>query len=216
MKKTVIFDLDGTLLNTLEDLTTSTNYALRSNGYNPRTMDEVRRFVGNGIRLLMIRALPGGEDNPDFDKVFRDFRNHYIIHCNDTTHPYPGIPELLDTLNKRGINLAIVSNKADKAVKELTDIYFKDLIHVAIGENEAAGIKKKPAPDTLLEALNQLDGKPSEALYVGDSDVDIDTAKNANVQCISCSWGFRSVSFLKEHNATDIIDNPMALIDYLN
>lgn len=215
MKKAVIFDLDGTLLNTLDDLAASVNFALESNGYNPRTIDEVRQFVGNGIRLLMTRALPGGEDNADFSKVFDAFKSHYIVHCNDVTAPYPGIMDMLNELSRRNINMAIVSNKADAAVKELNEIYFRDVIDVAIGENEAAGIRKKPAPDMPIEALNQLGAAPDEAVYVGDSDVDIETAANAGMCCVSCSWGFRSVDFLEEHGAVNIISNPNCLFDYL-
>ena len=185
MKKAVIFDLDGTLLNTLDDLAASVNFALESNGYNPRTIDEVRQFVGNGIRLLMTRALPGGEDNADFSKVFDAFKSHYIVHCNDVTAPYPGIMDMLNELSRRNIKMAIVSNKADAAVKELNEIYFRDVIDVAIGENEAAGIRKKPAPDMPIEALNQLGAAPDEAVYVGDSDVDIETAANAGMCCVS-------------------------------
>lgn len=216
MKKAVIFDLDGTLLNTLDDLAASVNFALESNGYSPRTINEVRQFVGNGIRLLMCRALPGGEDNADFSKVFESFKSHYIIHCNDATAPYPGIMNMLHELQRCNIRIAIVSNKADLAVKELNDIYFKDVINVAIGENEGAGIRKKPSPDMPLEALRQLGVNPSEAVYVGDSDVDIETAASAGMLCVSCSWGFRSVDFLKKHGAVNIISNPKELIDYLN
>lgn len=216
MKKAVVFDLDGTLLNTLDDLAASVNFALQSNGYNPRTIDEVRQFVGNGIRLLMTRALPGGEDNADFSKVFDAFKSHYIVHCNDATAPYPGIMSMLHELSRRNIKMAIVSNKADRAVKELNDIYFKDVIDVAIGENEAAGIKKKPAADMPLEALRQLGAVPDEAIYVGDSDVDIETADNAGMSCVSCAWGFRPVDFLEEHGAVNIISNPNQLFDYLN
>ena len=215
MKKAVIFDLDGTLLNTLDDLAASVNFALESNGYNPRTIDEGRQFVGNGIRLLMTRALPGGEDNADFSKVFDAFKSHYIVHCNDVTAPYPGIMDMLNELSRRNIKMAIVSNKADAAVKELNEIYFRDVIDVAIGENEAAGIRKKPSPDMPIEALNQLGAAPDEAVYVGDSDVDIETAANAGMCCVSCSWGFRSVDFLEEHGAVNIISNPNCLFDYL-
>ena len=149
--KAVIFDLDGTLLNTLQDLCNSTNAALTQCGYPARTLDEVRCFVGNGVKLLILRALgvEKPEDCPDFDKVFEAFRAHYALHSNDCTCAYPGIPELLAKLKEAGASMAIVSNKLDAAVKQLNDIYFKDYISVAIGENEAAGVKKKPAPDTV-------------------------------------------------------------------
>ena len=152
-KDTVVFDLDGTLLDTLEDLKNSVNYAMKKFGYPEHTLDEVRRYVGNGILLLMQRAIPGGKDAPNFDEAFSTFKEHYGKHCNDTTKPYDGIMDLLHILKENNIKIAIVSNKADFAVKELNAIYFKDLIPVAIGEKECEGIRKQPAPDTVIEAL---------------------------------------------------------------
>lgn len=198
--QTVIFDLDGTLLNTLEDLHAATNYALEQCGMPVRTLDEVRRFVGNGIRKLMIRAIPDGEANSRFEEAFAKFQEYYKVHCNDTTKPYPGVVELLEQLKQQGIKLAIVSNKADFGVKELQKIYFDGLIPVAIGER--AGIRKKPAPDTVYQALEELEADGAQAVYVGDSDVDIQTAANAGLPCISVTWGFRDRAFLAEHGAT--------------
>lgn len=198
--KTAVFDLDGTLLDTLQDLTNSVNYALKNNGMPVRTLDEVRRFVGNGIRNLMIRAVPEGADNPKFDQVFEDFKEHYGIHCQDETKPYEGIMELCAELKRRGIKTAIVSNKADFAVKELQKYYFDGMIPVAIGEKET--VRKKPAPDTVFQALKELGADKDSAVYVGDSDVDIETAKNSGMDCISVTWGFRSEEFLREHGAT--------------
>ena len=198
-KTTVIFDLDGTLLNTLQDLADAVNYALRKEGMPERTIDEVRQFVGNGVRLLMIRAVPGGESNPLFEETFAQFKEYYGEHCNDNTKPYDGMIELLETLKSKGYSVAIVSNKIDFAVKELSALYFKGIVPVAIGEKE--GVRRKPAPDTVREALKELGRTAEESVYVGDSDVDIETAKNAGMPCVSVLWGFRDREFLEEHGA---------------
>ena len=198
-KTTVIFDLDGTLLDTLQDLADAVNYALRKEGMPERTIDEVRRFVGNGVRLLMIRAVPGGESNPLFEETFAQFKEYYGEHCNDNTKPYEGMIELLETLKSKGYSVAIVSNKIDFAVKELSALYFKGIVPVAIGEKE--GVRRKPAPDTVREALKELGRTAEESVYVGDSDVDIETAKNAGMPCVSVLWGFRDREFLEEHGA---------------
>lgn len=198
--KTAIFDLDGTLLNTLEDLTDSVNAALEKNNKPQRTIDEVRSFVGNGIRLLMERAVPEGTPLEETDQIFADFKAHYALHCNDKTRPYDGMIALLKKLSNEGYNLAIVSNKADNAVKELNKIYFQDVITVAIGER--AGIEKKPAPDTVNQAFRELGVTKEDAVYIGDSDVDVMTAKNSGLPCISVLWGFREKEFLKEKGAS--------------
>lgn len=214
-KKAVVFDLDGTLLYTLEDLKNATNYALKQNGMPERTLDEVRRFVGNGVKLLMERAVPDGADNPKFEKTFSDFKEYYEAHCNDNTAPYDGIMELLKELKLNGIKLAIVSNKLDPAVKELNQLYFKEYMTSAVGEMEEEGIRKKPAPDMVQKALKELGVTQDEAIYVGDSDVDIATAKNSGLECVSVTWGFRDVEFLKEHGATNLIDEPVELLNYV-
>lgn len=205
---TYIFDLDGTLLDTIQDLATSVNYALRQCRMPERTLDEVRRFVGNGVRLLMIRAVPDGEDNPRFQEAFDIFRSHYLEHSLDTTAPYPGIMEMLQRLKANGKRMAVVSNKFDTATKELIRHFFGNLIEVAIGENEAAGVRKKPAPDTVNEALRQLGVGKEDAVYVGDSDVDIQTARNSGLPCISVLWGFRDREFLLESGATTFVQSP--------
>ena len=152
MYSTIIFDLDGTLLNTLNDLAASTNYALRQSGMPERTIEEVRRFVGNGVRKLIERVVPEGEDNPLFEETFATFKRHYLEHNMDTTCPYEGVGEMLRQLRQQGKRLAVVSNKFCTATEELVAHFFPE-IEVAIGENEAGGIKKKPAPDTVMEAL---------------------------------------------------------------
>lgn len=209
---TYIFDLDGTLLNTLDDLASSVNFALQSYGMPIHTRDDIRRFVGNGVRLLMIRAVPAGEQNPQFEEVFNTFRQYYMQHSLDTTRPYDGIQEVLLTLRQRGCRLAVVSNKFDAATKELCKHFFPNTIEVAVGEHEAEGIRKKPAPDTVIEALSQLGVSADNAVYVGDSDVDLQTAQNAGLPCISVLWGFRDKDFLLAHGATSFITSPQKLL----
>ena len=211
---TYIFDLDGTLLNTLQDLTNSVNYALRQCDMPMRTIDEVRQFVGNGVRLLMTRAVPDGDNNPRFIEAFNTFRQHYMEHSLDTTCPYPGIIDMLKMLKSQGKHIAVVSNKFDTATKELIRHFFGDLISVAIGENEAAGVYKKPAPDTVIEAMIQLGVTKENAVYVGDSDVDLQTARNSGLPCISVLWGFRNREFLLEHGATDFAEKPDDIIAF--
>ena len=204
--KTYIFDLDGTLLSTLADLAASTNYALRTHHMPERSLDEVRRFVGNGVKKLMERAIPDGLNNPLFEETFATFRQHYMQHNLDTTQPYPGIMQLLEQLKAEGKNIAVVSNKFYAATRELCRHFFGDLVPVAIGERE--DIRKKPAPDTVIEALRELGVDKEGAVYIGDSDVDIMTAKNSGMPCVSVLWGFRDKEFLLEHGATTLISKP--------
>lgn len=212
MYKTYIFDLDGTLLDTLGDLASSVNYALRTHNMPEHSIDDVRRFVGNGVRLLMERAVPDGAANPHFDETFATFRQHYMEHSLDTTRPYDGIPETLAELKSRGCRLAVVSNKFMSATQELIRHFFPDTIEVAIGEHEAEGIRKKPAPDTVFAALAQLGVGKENAVYVGDSDVDIQTAINSGLPCISVLWGFRDRGFLLQHGAKTLISAPRDLL----
>lgn len=207
-----IFDLDGTLLNTLNDLAASTNYALRSSDMPERTIEEVRMFVGNGVKKLMERAIPNGLSNPRFEETYAIFRKHYLEHSLDTTKPYDGIPEVLAELKRRGKKLAIVSNKFYAATQELAKHFFPETVSVAIGERE--NIRKKPAPDTVLEAMRQLGVGKEGTVYIGDSDVDIDTARNTGVPCISVLWGFRDREFLIEHGATHLIGRPDELLAF--
>ena len=204
--KTYIFDLDGTLLSTLADLAASTNYALRTHHMPERSLDEMRRFVGNGVKKLMERAIPDGLNNPLFEETFATFRQHYMQHNLDTTQPYPGIMQLLEQLKAEGKNIAVVSNKFYAATRELCRHFFGDLVPVAIGERE--DIRKKPAPDTVIEALRELGVDKEGAVYIGDSDVDIMTAKNSGMPCVSVLWGFRDKVFLLEHGATTLISQP--------
>ena len=208
---TYIFDLDGTLLDTLQDLATSVNYALCQHAMPEHSLDDIRRFVGNGVRLLMERAVPEGAKNPQFEAAFSTFRQHYMQHSLDTTRPYDGIPEMLDELKRRGCRMAVVSNKMMAATQELIAHFFPQ-IEVAIGEHEAEGIRKKPAPDTVREALRQLGVTTKNAVYVGDSDVDIETAYNSGLPCISVLWGFRDRDFLLSHGATTLISCPEELL----
>ena len=212
MYETYIFDLDGTLLDTLGDLAASVNFALRTHGMPEHSIDDVRRFVGNGVRRLMERAVPDGANNPHFAAAFATFREYYLHHSLDTTRPYEGIPETLATLRERGCRLAVVSNKMRKATEELCHHFFPDTIEVAIGEDEATGIRKKPAPDTVFAALNALHNSV-KAVYVGDSDVDIETARNAGIPCISVLWGFRDKDFLLQHGAKTFISAPQDLLE---
>ena len=212
MYSTYIFDLDGTLLDTLGDLAASVNYALRTHGMPEHTIDDVRHFVGNGVRLLMERAIPDGEQNPDFEATFATFRQHYMEHSLDTTRPYEGISDALKALKAQGCRLAVVSNKMMAATQELCQHFFPDTIEVAIGENEAAGIRKKPAPDTVYAALRMLNVGQKNAVYVGDSDVDVETAKNSGLPCISVLWGFRDKEFLIRHGAKTFISAPSELL----
>ena len=208
--ETYIFDLDGTLLDTLRDLAASTNYALRTHNMPEHSIENVRMFVGNGVKKLMERAIPNGIENPQFEDVYATFRQHYLEHNLDTTKPYEGIPELLAELKARGKKLAIVSNKFYAATQELARHFFPDTIEVAIGERE--NIKKKPAPDTVIEALRQLGASRETAVYIGDSDVDIMTAKNCDMPCVSVLWGFRDKEFLMEHGATFFVEKPCQLL----
>ena len=213
MYSTYIFDLDGTLLDTLEDLAVAVNYALRQHGMPEHSVDAVRCFVGNGVRLLMERATPDGAANPSFEKVFETFRQYYMAHSLDTTKPYENIPQVLASLRARGCRVAVVSNKMMAATQELCRYFFSDTVEVAIGEDEASGIRKKPAPDTVEVALQSLGVGKEGAVYVGDSDVDIMTARHAGLPCISVLWGFRDKTFLQEHGATTFITRPGELLE---
>lgn len=210
---TVIFDLDGTLLNTLEDLGDSVNFALKSFGYPTRTYEEVRSFVGNGVKDLVTKAVPNGTDEDTILKCLQVFKDHYKTNMQNKTAPYNGIMNLLEELNSRGIKLGIVSNKYDFGVKNLNKYYFKDLIPVAIGERE--GIRKKPAPDTVLTAMKELGSQRETSLYVGDSGSDMITAQNAGIKSIGVTWGFRDADSLRESGADFLVDSPEQLLNII-
>lgn len=214
-KNLIIFDLDGTLLNTLEDLTDSTNFALKHFEYKERTIDEIRQFVGNGVAKLIERAIPDGLNNPNFTECLNIFKQNYAQNMYNKTAPYKGIIKMLGNLKQQGCTIAVVSNKFDIAVKELCNKYFPNLIDFAAGENEAEGIRKKPHPDTVLKVIKTFNANNNESIYVGDSEVDILTAKNANLECISVSWGFKTKQFLIENNAKIIIDTPEEIFKYI-
>lgn len=206
--KAIVFDLDGTLLNTLEDLKDAVNFALRQKQMPERSLEEIRNFVGNGIANLLKRSVPAGTGEQETAEALAIFREYYGAHCQDKTKPYDGIMELLAEIKKSGIRTAVVSNKADFAVKELIPFYFGDSIPVAMGENEAEGIPKKPAPDMVWKALEELGCSREEAVYIGDSDVDVQTAKNSGLDFIGVSWGFRGREFLEKQGANVIVDKP--------
>ena len=208
--KAIIFDLDGTLTDTLEDLCLSTNYALSSCGLPERHPDEVRRFVGNGVRKLIERAVPADTEPAMLEWCFDAFRSHYIIHCQDHTQLYPGIASLLTALHAKGYRMAVVSNKMQSGVTELARLFFQGVIDVAIGEQP--GIPRKPAPDMVQAALAGLGVTTEEAVYVGDSDVDLQTAANAGLPCISVLWGFRTREFLIAHGATVFAEHPQDIL----
>jgi phosphoglycolate phosphatase len=209
--KAIIFDLDGTLTDTLEDLFLSVNHALRSCSLPERSLDEVRRFVGNGVRKLIERSVPEGTDSSMLERCFEAFRTHYVIHCQDHTCLYPGVANLLTSLHAKCYKMAVVSNKLQAGVDELADTFFNGVIDVAIGEQP--GIPRKPAPNMVQAALKQLGIEPSEAIYVGDSDVDLQTAANSGLPCISVLWGFRSRDFLVAHGAKMFAEHPQDVLE---
>ena len=217
MKKydTVIFDLDGTLLDTLQDLADSVNYVLSKYSCPVKTEREICSYVGNGVKLLLERAIPNGAENPKFNEMYEEFLSYYRAHCNDKTAPYEGILDLLRELKARDYKMAIVSNKFDYAVKELSRLYFGNVMTAAIGENEAKGIRKKPAPDTVIQALSELGSEAASSVFVGDSDVDFKTAQNSGIDCISVLWGFRDKEFLQSCGATVFASTPKELLEII-
>lgn len=200
-----IFDLDGTILDTLQDLANSVNFALSQKGYPQRTTDEVRSFVGNGIPMLIKRAVPKGTAEKDFDETLVAFKEHYAVHLNDNTKPYDGIVELLKALSSNGIKTAVVTNKAHLAAEELTKQFFGNLIDITIGQKD--GVPVKPDPASLNEALQSLGVSAENAVFVGDSDVDVFTAHNGKIKCIGVTWGFRSRKNLLAAGADFIADS---------
>lgn len=216
MKKidTIIFDLDGTLLNTLDDLTDSVNYVLSLYGFPNRKITEIKSFVGNGVGRLIELCVSDGINNPKYEKCLADFRDHYSTNIQNKTDAYQGINELLKQLVKENYKIAIVSNKFDAAVKKLNQVYFGEYIKVAIGESE--NVSRKPAPDTVFKALEELGSSADRAVYVGDSEVDVKTAENSGIVCIGVTWGFRDREVLENEGADYIIDRPEELLKVID
>lgn len=201
--KLAIFDLDGTILDTLQDLADAVNYALSSQNLPLHTLDEVRSFIGNGIRNLIDRSVPENTPEDVAIQVFKKFKTYYAQHCADKTCPYSGITDMLDRIRQAGIKTAVLSNKADFAVQELCAHYFPGQIDYAAGEKE--GIPKKPAPDSIYALLEYMNIEAEDAMYIGDSEVDILTARNAGLKCVIVDWGFRSRDELKKAGAARIL-----------
>lgn len=213
--KLAVFDMDGTILDTLEDLKNSVNYALCQLNYPLRTLDEVRNFVGNGIPKLIERAVPAGTDKENELKVYQIFTQHYKLHCNDKTCVYNGIIDCLKSLKDGGVKLCVVSNKDDYACKELSKLHFGDLFDFSLGRSD--GINKKPAPDMVNIALDYFNMENIDACYIGDSDVDFMTAKNSNLDFIGVSWGFKGYQFLQNLGAKVIVNEASEIVDiFLN
>lgn len=211
--QTVIFDMDGTILETLEDMCASVNVTMDHVGYPRRTMDEVRRFVGNGAAKLIERCMPAGAEDPRYPAALEFYRAYYDAHAQIKTGPYPGIPELLNQLSREGVRLAVVSNKPDEAVRALTERYFPGVFPVAIGNRD--GWATKPAPDSVYEAMCLLGARRESTVYVGDSDVDVDTARNAGLDSVIVTWGFRDEDFLRAHGAQHLAHNTDELYEML-
>lgn len=208
-----VFDLDGTLLNTLEDLKNSVNFALEKNHFPSRKLSEVRLFVGNGIRLLIERSVPENTPAALIDSCFADFKAHYEAHSMVYTKPYDGIAETLDALKKKGVKLAVVSNKIDSAISELCLHYFPGVFDGTAGEK--AGIRRKPAPDSVFAVLESIGADVKRTVYLGDSEVDVQTAHNAGLPCISCLWGFRSRAVIEREHPEYIIERPEDILNII-
>ena len=215
MKKIFIFDLYEKLLNILEDLKDATNYSLSKLNYPTHSFEDIRLFVGNGVKKLIERAIPDGLNNKNFDECLETFKKNYKENMYNKTKVYDGVVEMLKSLKAKVVKTAIVSNKFDLAVKELSEKYFGDLIDIALGENEKEGIRTKPSPDTVLKVFTLMNLKADEAIYIGDSDVDIKTAENSSMPCISVTWGFRDKEFLIKNGAKIIVESPKEILNYI-
>ena len=213
MITTIVWDMDGTVLNTLIDLRDSVNYVLRKYNMPEHTIEEYRRYFGSGIRYALECAVVDGTPSETLDEMLPIFKEHYDVHCLDNTCPYDGILDAMKKLKEKGYKMAIVSNKIDSAVKELNEKFFKEYVNVAIGETP--GTKRKPAPDMVEQALNELGSTKEEAIYIGDSEVDLQTAINSSLPCISVLWGFRDRDYLIEQGATTFAETPEELVQLL-
>lgn len=203
---TIIWDLDGTLMDSLQDLFLAVNHALRCHNMPERTFEEVRSSVGNGVKQLVKLSVPNGNANPLFEDVLATFKSFYVEHCRDNTGLYAGMRDVLNKLKLKGYRMAIVSNKLQDGVDELYNTYFKDTIDIAIGERPS--MRRKPYPDMVLLALEQLGAVKEETVYIGDSEVDVATARNAGLRCISVLWGFRDKEILLECGADTFASTP--------
>ena len=208
--KTVIFDLDGTLLYTLEDLKDSVNFALSKFNYPQKNLEEIKKFVGNGVKVLMELSIPQGKNNENFDECLAIFKTHYAQNMYNKTKPYDGIIKMLETLQQQGFRTAVVSNKFDLATKELCKKYFAEKIELAIGESK--NIRKKPAPDSVFKVMEILNSNKNSTYFVGDSEVDIQTAQNANIKCISVTWGYKNEEFLLKNGAKFLANSPQEIL----
>jgi len=210
--KYAVFDLDGTILDTAEDLADSVNHALLLHGFPLRSLDEVKLFIGNGVSNLISRAVPEGITDQQFSDVFSAFRNHYATNMINKTAPFPGIKELLLELKKREVKVSIASNKYQKGVEELCERYFPGLYTAAFGERE--GVKRKPDPSIIFSAMERMGANAKETIYIGDSEVDSETAKNAGIDFIGVSWGLRPKSLLIDSGAVTVVDNTEQLLEF--
>ncbi len=213
MYNTAIFDLDGTLLDTLADLHASVNFALREFSFPERSLEEIRRFIGNGVVKLIERSVPEGTDRETEKKCLDAFRAHYLEHMSDSTAPYEGIPGLLTELRIRGVKTAVVSNKLHSAVEGLCDDYFKGLIDCALGVSDES--ERKPSPRNAFRSIEALGSEKPYTIYIGDSEVDVQTAKNAGIPCIGVTWGFRDRAELIEAGADYIAGDAQAVLNII-
>lgn len=211
-----IFDMDGTVLNTISDIANAINYTVSKYNYSSYTEDEVLKFVGKGLKPTLSQALDAhtiSVTDEQFEKMFTEFIAYYAQHSNDTTAPYDGIIDTMKELKKQGLKLALVSNKRHAQVQELCEVYFPGLLEVCYGEDESHGISKKPAPDSVNAVLADLNISAKDAVYIGDSEIDIQTAQNANMDGIAVAWGFRTQEFQKKHGASVFANKPSDLIE---
>lgn len=206
---TAIFDLDGTLLNTLTDLFISTNFALKECGFSERTYSEIKNFVGNGVEMLIRRAVPQNTPEDRILECLAIFKIHYSHNSQNNTKPYDGIVELLTDMKKKGFKIGVVSNKFDKAVKNLCQHYFGNLIDIAIGES--FDTPKKPNPQGVLKIIKILNSDIKKSVLIGDSEVDVQTAKNAGIYSVGVLWGFRDEKTLIEAGVDELVDSPEKL-----
>ncbi len=211
--QTVIFDLDGTLLYSLEDLKDSVNFVMKKHCFKEYTIDEVREAIGNGVRLLMERILPKDIDKNLFEECLSEFKENYSKNMYNKTKPYDGVLDMLKALREEGYKIAVLSNKFDSAVKELSNKYFGELVDLAVGQKD--GVKEKPSPLGIQEIAKELDTDIEACIMVGDSEVDIQTANNAGIDCISVTWGYKNIDFLYDNGATKLVYAPEDILELL-